>query len=188
MTRFGDLDDLQGRSADAFDAFERIEPRPWDERTLALELAAEVGSLTHAVLDMEGYKRRCGLVAAVKDEASDVLFIALRLCSRLGVSLVGPVDSPAATDPEERSVEDMALELVRLAGDVANDLATGRREPVGGKLGEMATWTGQVAAHYGFSLQTAYTRELRKCRAWQVKTLAQKRWGDRRRSRGARRR
>ena len=53
-----DLQELCDRSADVIENFARIEPRAWDERTLALELCAEVGSLAHAVLDMEGYKRR----------------------------------------------------------------------------------------------------------------------------------
>ena len=74
------LEELYKNSLDVIENFQQhIEPRLWDKRILTIELAGEIGSLTHALLNKEGYKRRTPKRGAIQDECSDVIFIIIRL-------------------------------------------------------------------------------------------------------------
>lgn len=171
------LRELYRQSAAVIDNFQRIEPRPWTERILALELCGEVGSLTHAILDMEGYKRRRPNLAAVKNECADVLFIVLRLAGYCGLPLPEVVQAPPAREVDRSSTpEGVGLELSQLAGDVAAQV-TGQRSIVQLEtLLRMAALVETVAKHYRFSLRDAYLSELGVCRLWQAESLASSRW------------
>lgn len=171
------LRELYQQSTDVIDNFQRIEPRPWTERILALELCGEVGSLTHAILAMEGYKRRQPSLAAVKNECADVLFIVLRLAGYCGLSLPEAVQaSPAQRVECSSTVEGVGLELSHLAGQVAAHVSGQRSILLLETLLQMVALVESVAKHYRFSLHDAYLSELDVCRLWQAKSIASPRW------------
>jgi len=171
------LRELYQQSADVIDNFQGIEPRPWTERILALELCGEVGSLTHAILAMEGYKRRRLSLAAVKNECADVLFIVLRLAGYYGLLLPEAVQASPAQEVEcSSTVEGVGLELSQLAGQVAAYASGQRSILLLETLLRMAALVEAVTKHYRFSLRDAYLSELDVCRLWQAKRLACSRW------------
>jgi NTP pyrophosphatase (non-canonical NTP hydrolase) len=173
------LRELYQQSVDVIDNFRRIEPRPWDERILAIELCGEVGSLTHALLDTEGYKRRPPNLPAVKNECADVLFIVLRLAGYCGFLLPDTAQPlPARGAEHPLALEDVGLELSRLAGEVAAH-AIGQVVISVETLLRMAALVEAVAEHYRFSLRDAYLSELDICRRWQAKNLTSSRWRQR---------
>jgi NTP pyrophosphatase (non-canonical NTP hydrolase) len=174
------LRELGQQSADVIDNFQRIEPRPWTEHVLALELCGEVGSLTHAILAMERYKRRRPSLAAVKNECADVLFIVLRLAGYCELLLPEAVQTSPSWEVESSlTVEGAGLELSQLAGEVAAHVAGQRSILLLETLLRMVALLESVAKHYRFSLRDAYFSELGVCRLWQAKSLATSRWQQR---------
>lgn len=164
------LEELHQESRDVIENFQRhIEPRLWDERILTIELGGEVGSLTHALLDQEGYKRHEPKHGAIQDECSDVIFIIIRLMSHYHCSfdLI-----ELASPPESLTIEDAALELTRLAGLAAAFAQGDRTISLPAILLQISTIVDWIANYYNFSLDKAYLAELRICRIYQVKTLA----------------
>jgi NTP pyrophosphatase (non-canonical NTP hydrolase) len=171
------LRELGQQSADVIDNFQRIEPRPWTEHILALELCGEVGSLTHAILAMEGYKRRRPSLAAVKNECADVLFIVLRLAGHCRLLLPEAMHaSPSCRVECSSTIEGVGLELSQLAGEVAAHVTGQNSILLSEALLRMVALVESVAKHYRFSLRDAYLSELAVCRLWQAKSLASSRW------------
>ena len=179
MSTSYDLHDLYQYSSDVIHNFQQIEPRPWNERILALELCAEIGSLLHAILDMEGYKRRPPCLAAVKDECADVLFIALRLAGYCGVPLPDRERGFAQQELNYPNVESIELELIQLAGQVAAGVSTSTFVSLSEALPKIAALVDSIATHYHFSLREAYLSELRLCLLWQAKIVATAGWKQR---------
>lgn len=174
------LRELGQQSADVIDNFQRIEPRPWTERILALELCGEVGSLTHAILAMEGYKRRRPSLAAVKNECADVLFVVLRLAGYCGLLLPEGVQASLSWEVEcPSAIVGVGLELSQLAGEVAAHVTGEGSILLLDTLLCMVALVESVAKHYRFSLRDAYLSELGVCRLWQAKSLASSRWQQR---------
>jgi NTP pyrophosphatase (non-canonical NTP hydrolase) len=176
MSTVGRLRELGAQSAGVIARFERIEPRRWTEEVLVLELCGEVGSLTHALLAVEGYKRCHPRLADVKDECADVLFILLRLAHYRDLSLPQGAQTPAPPGAGcPPTVVGMGLELSRLAGRAAAGANAGKSFPLPEML-RIVALLESIARHYRFSLRDAYLAELNVCRLWQVKCLASSLW------------
>lgn len=148
---------LQTESQDVFQRFHLIEPRPWDNKILLIELGAEIGSLAHAVLNAEGYKVKKPDIGAIKNETSDVLFVLLRISAENSLSIQR--EKLHACPP--LSTEDIILKIIRLNGEFvcSRDWTY--------KIVEMIILLEQLADLYKFSLEEAYLHELKLCRKWQ---------------------
>ncbi len=166
------LGELNRQSKSVFENFERIEPRTWTPSILAIELCGEVGSLTHAILDLEGYKRRSGSVAKLKDECSDVLFILIRICRSLHIPLPNSYEFVSTHGMADGSVEQHALGISSLAGKLTEIINGEDRPKQLDMVLAMVELLGLIAEHYRFSLEEAYLAELNLCRLWQKRTLA----------------
>ena len=148
-------------SHDVFQRFRKIEPKAWNKQTLLLELHAEIGSLIHAILDIEGYKVGAGNLEKIKNEAADVLFIALRILDQYP----NPTLPNIAVDhaPE---IEEIVLEIANAGSKLYIDVNTDKAN-----LAKIISLLDLLAEHYCFSLERSYLYELRKCRLWQFTFL-----------------
>lgn len=164
------LEELYKNSLDVIENFQQhIEPRLWDKRILTIELAGEIGSLTHALLNKEGYKRRTPKRGAIQDECSDVIFIIIRLMAHYRLSF-----DRTELDllPQSLTVEDAAIELIKLVGLIAVYVQDDAMIPLSVTLLKISKIVDWIASYYNFSLDEAYLSELRICRIYQAKTLA----------------
>ena len=76
------------KTSDIIELFKQIEPRVWGVEAMAVELSAEVGTLTDTIMIQEGYRKlRPGTSIDLEDDIADILFMLIRIANHYGIDL-----------------------------------------------------------------------------------------------------
>lgn len=93
------VDELVAKTTEIQQLFRQIEKRPWTVETFAIELAAEVGTLTDSIMIKEGYRnpRRGQDEIDLQDDISDVIFVLIMIANYyqidIGESYMSMIDA-----------------------------------------------------------------------------------------------